>query len=225
MTSEVTRLDPKRRNWTWSITQVVLGCVFYTWLGYRSRGRERLPEEGALFLVNHQSFLDPLLVGLALQRPVSFLARESLFRIPFIGWVLRNTYVMPIRRNSAATEALKKSIDRLVDGFYVGVFPEGTRSDDGEIGKLKPGFIAIAKRAGVPVVPIGIAGAGRAFPRNAWWLRPYRVRVVYGEPIPVDEVEKLSERGREKEFVDLVQQRLEAYHQEAEAWCLGNSEA
>ena len=66
---------------------------------------------------------------------MTFLARDTLFPVPFVGWVLRNTYVMPIRRDAATTETLRESIRRVEHGFYVGIFPEGTRSQDGSIGE------------------------------------------------------------------------------------------
>lgn len=124
-----TETQPERRNWVWSVIQIVLRLAFALWLRYRARGHDKITHRGGMLLIiNHQSFLDPLLVGLPLRRPVSFLARDNLFRVPFVGWVLRNTYVLPINRESAATGALREMIARLKAGFWVGIFPEGTRS-------------------------------------------------------------------------------------------------
>lgn len=209
---------PHHRNAHWRTIQFVLQNFFGFWLNYRAKGLENLPEEGALLLVNHQSYLDPLLVGLPLQRPVSFLARDSLFPIPIIGWILRNTYVMPVNRESASTGSVRECVRRIQHGYLVGLFPEGTRTLDGSIGEIKPGFVAIAKRAKAPVIPVGIAGAYEAFPRGAWFVRPKKVRVCYGEPISAEEVERLSQRGNEQEFCDLVQSRLRNCAEHAERW-------
>lgn len=213
--------NPRRRNCVWRIIQLPFQVFCLTWIRLRTRGAGHLPEQGALLLSNHQSFLDPLLIGVFLQRPVSYLARDSLFRVPVIGWILRNTYVMSIRREAAGTESLRKSIARLEQGFLVGLFPEGTRSSDGLVGEVKPGFVAMIRRAKVPIIPVGISGAYQAMPRNSRFIRPARIRVVYGEPISVDQIEKLCQKGREKEFISLVRQRLIECHQQAEDWRLG----
>jgi 1-acyl-sn-glycerol-3-phosphate acyltransferase len=210
--------DPLSRNVVWRTIQFALQNVFCFWLGYRARGLERLPAQGgALLLINHQSYLDPLLVGLALRRPVSYLARDSLFRVPVIGWILRRTYVMPINREAASTSSLREAIRRLQHGFYVGIFPEGTRTTTGGVGELKPGFLALLRRANVPVHPVGIAGAFEAFPRGSWFLRPARVCVVFGEALTADELAAIVNRGQ-VEALEEIRRRIVACQQSAEAW-------
>lgn len=216
-------VDPRARNLVWRSCQIVLQALFVIWLRFRTEGRERLPPGGALLLVNHQSMLDPLLTGAALQRPISFLARHNLFSIPVIGWILRNTYVMPIRREAAGTESIRLCVQRLQQGYYVGMFPEGTRTHDGSLGEIKPGFLAIARRANVPIVPVGLAGALQALPRGAWWLRPATVRVVYGQPISAEEVRELTQKGREQEFLERIRVDITRCMTRAEAWRSGKS--
>lgn len=213
--------DPYRRNWVWFSIQVALRLIFTVWLRYRARGVEKIPRTGgALFLINHQSFLDPLLVGLPLSRPVSYLARNTLFTVPVIGWILRHTYVLPIDRESAGTASIRVAIERMQQGFLVGIFPEGTRTRDGRVGEFKPGFVALVRRAKLPVYPVGIAGAFEAFPRSLWNMRLSPVRVVFGDPLSPDEIEQLGGRGRgrEEEFVQTVRERVIACQREAEAW-------
>lgn len=213
---------PTRRNRVWRTLQILMQVFFTIWLRYRARGMDRLPADGGgLVVINHQSFLDPMLVGLPLKRPISFLARDSLFRVPLIGWILRNTYVMPISRESASSATIKQAVARMKHGFLVGIFPEGTRSSSGEIGEFKPGFISLIRRSRLPVYPVGVAGADRAFPRRAWFLRPARVCVVFGEPLLPEEIEPLMQRGREQELVALTRQRVAACSREAEAWRRG----
>ena len=184
---------PKARNVVWRTFQFIMQNVFCFWLGYRARGQERLDKaEGGLVLANHQSFLDPLLIGLPLHRPVSFVARDSLFKVPFVGWVLRNTYVMPISREAASSASLRETIRRMQHGFLVGVFPEGTRTETGEVGEFKPGFVALIRRAKLPVYPVGIAGAFQAMGKGSLLLKPARVRVVVGEPISVEELARFD---------------------------------
>uniref|UniRef100_A0A7C2NWP6 1-acyl-sn-glycerol-3-phosphate acyltransferase n=1 Tax=Schlesneria paludicola TaxID=360056 RepID=A0A7C2NWP6_9PLAN len=209
--------DPIARNAHWRTIQFVLQNVFCFWLGYRARGLEHLPDGGALLLINHQSFLDPLLVGLPLKRPVSYLARDNLFRVPVVGHILRNTYVMPINREAASTASLREAIRRIEHGFYVGLFPEGTRTRDGHVGELKPGFLALLRRTDAPVIPVGIAGAFEAFPKGTPFPLPGRIRVVFGEP---SDREQLAAYGKEREadLLQQVRQRIVACVAEAQAW-------
>jgi 1-acyl-sn-glycerol-3-phosphate acyltransferase len=206
------------RNVVWRVLQWICQTVFAFWLEFRARGIENLPSGPALLIANHQSFLDPLLIGLPLQRPVSFLARDTLFKVPVIGWILRSTYVMPIRRESAGTESLRVSLKRLEDGYLVGVFPEGTRSRDGRLGPMKPGFVALVRRAQVPLIPVAVSGAFEAMPRGAVLLRPRRVRVVFGTPISVDELAAFQGRGSEAGLVSLVTERLTRVLNDADEW-------
>lgn len=211
--------DPLTRNRTWRAFQILMQSVSFFWLRFQARGIERLPKTGgALLIINHQSFLDPLLVGLPLQRPVSFLARDSLFRVPVVGWILRNTYVVPINRDAASTAALRESIRRMQAGFLVGIFPEGTRSADGNVGEFKPGFLSLVRRTGLPVCPVGVAGAYEAMPRGATIARPGIVRVVYGEPIPA---EVFADRSRDDALQQLVRDAVIACQQEAARWRAG----
>ncbi len=211
--------SPTRRNWVWFSFQCILGLFFLIWFRYRARGVERIPKTGGgLFLINHQSFLDPLLVGMPLSRPVSYLARDSLFKVPFIGWVLRKTYVMPINRDSSGTGPIKEGVRRIKHGFLVGIFPEGTRSRDGAVGQLKPGFVTFIRRTKSPVFPVGIAGADKAFPRSSWFIKPRRIRIVFGAPFSPEELDQLSQRGREHELVALAHERISQCQREAEEW-------
>jgi 1-acyl-sn-glycerol-3-phosphate acyltransferase len=211
--------SPLRRNWVWYICQVILGVVFTVWLRYRARGVERIPTAGGgLLLTNHQSFLDPLLVGLPLRRPVSFLARDTLFKIPVIGWILRHTYVMPLRRETGGAAGIRETLRRIDQGFLVGIFPEGTRSVDGSLGTFKPGFAALVRRTSLPIYPVGIAGAHRALGKGSLFMKPCRVCVVFGDPFPAKVIAELKQRGRETELVAAVRARIAECQQAAEAW-------
>ena len=197
---------------------------FCFWLGYRSRGHQQLEDAGGgLVLANHQSFLDPLLVGLPLHRPISFLARDSLFRIPVVGGILRATYVMPISREAASSASLRETIRRMQHGYLVGVFPEGTRTETGEVGLFKPGFVALVRRAKLPVYPVGIAGGFQALGRKSWFLKPGRVRVVVGEPITLEELEQFASRDQDQALIDHVRRRIVECYEQAEAWRIGKT--
>lgn len=214
--------SPTRRNCIWWLFQMPARVFFAVWLRYRVRGLEHIPATGGgLILANHLSFLDPLMIGLAMTRPISFLARDSLFRVPVIGWILRRTYVKPISRENASTASIRETVQRAEQGFLCGLFPEGTRSASGEMGEFKPGFIALARRMELPIYPVGIAGTHLALGRKSYFLKPYRVRVVFGPPILPAEIAELKVRGREQELVEFVRQRVVACQREAETWRLG----
>lgn len=223
MTSKSSNLpplpSPTRRNWVWLSIQFLLRLVFLYYFRYRAKGVPNLPASGGcLFLINHQSYLDPLLVGAPLQQPVSYVARETLFPVPIVGWILRNTYVFPINLDAPSTKTFKEAIRRVAHGFFVGIFPEGTRSRDMSVGEIKPGFVALVRRIKAPVYPVGIAGAHEAFPRHTLLIRPRKVRVVFGKPFTPEEVEELSQRGRELDFARLVHERLTECCEDAERW-------
>ena len=210
--------DPYRSNTVWTVCRLFLRVFFTLLVRYRARGMQRLPARGGmLLLVNHQSNFDSLLVGLPLSRPVSFMARQTLFDLPVIGWFLRRTYVVPIDREAARGGAIRMLVELMQHGFLVGMFPEGTRTHDGALGEFKPGFLALVRRARLPIQPVGIAGAFESYPRGHW-PRPGRVRVVFGEPWLPEDYEPFCERGREADLVAEVVQRVQDCVDEAAAW-------
>ena len=137
-----------------------------------------------MLLINHQSFLDPFLVGAPFARPVSYIARDSLFRIPVVGWILRQTYVMPIKRESAGTQSLRESVRRMKHGFLVGLFPEGTRGEPEQLGVFKSGIAHLAKQhRDIPVVPVFMHGLGKTLPRGSVVPVPFYCDVFVGEAL------------------------------------------
>lgn len=212
--------SPMRRTCPWWPLQIIAQSAAAFWFNYRARGLEHLPaQSGAMLLINHRSFVDPILAGLPLDRPVSFVARHNLFSVPVLGGLLRRTFVVPINRDAAGTASLREIIRRLEHGFLVGMFPEGTRHTGPEtLGPLKPGFVSILRRAKVPVIPVGIAGASKVMPRGTVLLRPRPVRVVIGEPISASRLSELATRGRERELLDFVAGRMSDTVTAAEEW-------
>jgi 1-acyl-sn-glycerol-3-phosphate acyltransferase len=132
----------------------------------RTEGHRHVPRQGpALLISNHQSFLDPLLVGLAVRRHAVFLARQSLFRHRSLAWLMRSLHAVPVNQEGFAREGLKAILQQLDAGRVVGIFPEGERTSDGQMGSLRPGIHLLIKKMAIPIVPIGIAGAYDAWPR------------------------------------------------------------
>jgi len=135
---------------------------------------------GALIVSNHQSNLDPVLLAAKLVRPMSFLAKSELFENRFFGWMIRNLNAFPVRQGEGDVGAVKETIRRLQEGHLLNVFPEGTRTPDGEIHEMQAGVGLIIRRAGVPVVPAVIDGSFKAWPRGSKLWRRQKIRVQYG---------------------------------------------
>jgi 1-acyl-sn-glycerol-3-phosphate acyltransferase len=147
-------------------------------------GREHIPRKGAAVLAsNHISYLDPPLIGSAIWRPAWFMAKAELFDTPAFGWLCRGLHAFPVRRGTGDRAALKHSLSLLEKGEMVAIFPEGTRSQTGELGPPELGVGMLVLRTGAPVIPIAISGTNEMLPRDAKMLRPARIRVRIGPPI------------------------------------------
>jgi len=151
------------------------------------RGRvynaERLPDHGGFILAgNHVSFLDPPFFGLACRREAFYMARDTLFRNPLANWILRSWHCVPISRDRGDIGAMRTVLRLLGEGKAVLMFPEGTRSPDGQLQEARAGIGMIAARANVPIVPMRIFGTDHALPRGASLPRPARVEIKFGEP-------------------------------------------
>lgn len=145
---------------------------------------------GAVYICNHQSFLDPILMSVALRRPMNYMARDSLFRTPGFKQLIESLNAFPVRRGTADTAALKEAMRRVRDGGQVVVFAEGTRTSDGRIGPFLPGVALLAQRSGATTVPVVIDGAYECWPRTQALPGPGEIVVQYGTPIGPDEARR-----------------------------------
>lgn len=174
----------------------VLARLVVVWFGRcRVAGREHWPESGgALICANHQSYLDPPLVGLTCPRRLTYLGRQTLFENMLLAPIITFLDTIPIDREGGGLAGLKETLRRLKRGDMVLIFPEGTRTRDGQLQPLKPGFCAIARRSRVPLVPVGLDGAYDAWPRTSPLPRGGRLAVVIGESISADQVARLDDQ-------------------------------
>ena len=147
-------------------------------------GAHRVPQEGGVLLVsNHQSYLDPVLLGVRLKRPLSYMAKSGLFKFPPFAWFIRSLGAFPIKQNTADIRALKEAIERVQEGRALTIFPEGSRTENGELRPIEPGIALVIRKARVPVVPAVIDGSFDAWPQDRSMFRPARIRVIYGRPM------------------------------------------
>jgi 1-acyl-sn-glycerol-3-phosphate acyltransferase len=166
-------------------------------LGYRVRhsGLHHIPPEGGVLVVsNHQSHFDPPLVGIGCPRRMNYVSRDTLFRFAPLGWLLSSVDSIPIDREGIGLGGIKESLKRLKRGEMVLIFPEGTRSADGEIHPFRPGFTALAVRSKAAILPVAIDGAFAAWPRWKKFPGLGRIRVHFGEPILPGEFAGRDER-------------------------------
>ncbi|MGC8623693.1 MAG: lysophospholipid acyltransferase family protein [Phycisphaerae bacterium] len=177
----------------WTVGKVFLQFFSVLCFHIRVAGRENIPATGAALLVtNHQSMLDPWMIGIGSKRQIHFMARESLFKGGLGQYIFETTNAFPVRRGRADSVAVREAINRLNRGFLVNLFPEATRTMDGTIGPIAAGVAIIVHRAKVPVIPIVLDGAFEAWPRDRKFFRYSSIRLRYGKPIPYRELENLS---------------------------------
>jgi 1-acyl-sn-glycerol-3-phosphate acyltransferase len=134
----------------------------------RTWGRQRVPMNGGLLVVaNHQSFFDPVLVGMAVRRRLCYLARKTLFRNPLFSWLIRSFGAIPIDQEKPSLEGIRTALELLRRQEAVVLFPEGERTPHGQMQPLKPGVALLIRRGQVPVLPVAIAGAYEIWPRHS----------------------------------------------------------
>jgi len=187
-----------------------------TLFDFRVLHRERMIEEGgAILAMNHQSYLDPPLAGIACRREIYFLARKSLLKWPIIGPILPKVNVIPVDQERADSAALKAVIKVVGEGHCTIIFPEGSRTPDGELKPAQPGLGFVVARTLAPVVPMRIFGAREAFPRGGR-PRVFRpITVVLGEAMffTREECERAG-RAAYQQISDAVMARIAALHDE-----------
>ena len=200
-----------KRLW-YDFLRVVCRLVGVVVFRIRVRGREFIPSSGGgLILSNHQSHLDPLLIGLATDRRLNFVARKTLFAFPPFRWLINSLDAIPLDRAGSGFGGLKETLRRLKQDELVLIFPEGTRTHTGCIGKVMPGFCAIARRAEVPLIPVAIDGAFQAFPRTRNFPWPAVIHITFGRPLSPQEVADLAD---DEQLLAEVARRMDACHEQ-----------
>jgi len=184
-------------NLSYRIGWTCFRAMFAVYFRWRAYGAENVPLKGGVILAsNHASFLDPPLVGSGLKRDINYLARESLFRFPGIGALLRSWNAVPVDRDG---------------GGGIILFPEGTRTLDGKLQPARSGIGLTVIKSDAVVIPVRTFGTFEAYGRNHKFPRPFRVVVKYGEPMRFEKLRaeaKECSRVRLKEIYQEVADKI-----------------
>jgi len=186
--------------------KVIVRAIVKVIFRIKVKGLENIPKKGPVIICpNHISLLDPPVVGALLNRRIYFMAKEELFRNPFLKFLLGTGLgAFPVKRGTADLSAIKTALNHLKKGRAVGIFPEGTRSKTGKLQKAEPGVAMLAIKSKAPVVPVGIKGRYGLFSR---------VIINIGKPMTFEKYydsklssQQLAEIGEEimKEIAKLI---------------------
>ncbi len=171
-------------------------------------GENVVNHQGPLIVVaNHVSYLDPVIVGIAVKRPINFIAKKEVFDIPILGFILKKLGVIPVDKKNINPTSVKKTINLLKKDHIIGIFPEGTRSLNGQLLKLNSGMIKIALQTNAPIIPIGINGTFDFYPPHAKmpaFFKRKNIYVHFGKPIYLD-----SSKRKDAEYLKESLQKIE----------------
>lgn len=175
------------------LCKIVVRAVY----GFRSIDPQNVPPAGPVIVAcNHVSYLDPVVLGIGFLRPVTYLAKKQLFRIPVLGPIIAKLGAYPLDREAGGAAAIRAALRALKEGRCIGIFPEGGRNLDGRH-EEKGGAALLGALSGAPVVPAAIAGTRQA--------RPFHpIRVIYGEPLIVERKRKADGDDLEKWTVEIM---------------------
>lgn len=182
----------------------VVAPMFHTYFRGRIYGAEKVPQKGPLVVVsNHASYFDPPIVSNCVRRPVAFMAKEELFRIPILKQAITLYGAYPVNRKSADRSALRAALKSLENGWATGVFLQGTRTPDGRITEPKLGAATIAAKAKAPLLPVSLWGTEKILQKGSFIPRPVPLTVRIGDVIPPplsskrEELEAVTQRCAE----------------------------
>lgn len=188
----------------YAFARSVVSGIFKPLYRIEAIGIEHFPKEGGVLLcANHIHNFDPIIVGIMAPRPVHYMAKEEIFSVPVLGNIVRKCNAFPVKRGFSDREALRTGLKILKDGHVFGLFPEGTRSKTGELGKGLSGAGFFALRSTASVVPCAIIGPYRSF---------RKLKVVYGQPIDLDELRK--EKASAEQVTELIMSKIDKLKKE-----------
>lgn len=201
------RVVTKTHAFWYHVCQFTLYVFIKLFFRVKYVNAHNVPKKGATLLVsNHQSFLDPPAIGCGYYRMTNYLARKTLFKFKPFGKLIDSVDAIPLETNGLGFQGIKETLRRLKNDEAVVIFPEGSRTFDGELAKFTSGYAALAVKSNATIVPLAIAGAFEAYPRTKKFPSPFKPRVVieYGKPIGPDMYQGMTD----KEICNLVEDQI-----------------
>jgi 1-acyl-sn-glycerol-3-phosphate acyltransferase len=194
--------------WFYHVGKLIVGAFFRLFTRWRVEGRENIPPKGAVLVVaNHLNFNDPPLLGVSLGRRVIFMAKEELFRFRPLAYFLGSLGSFPVHRGRLDRKAIRQSEKVLAEGGALVMFPEATRSRNGQLQPAFPGSALFASRHGVPILPVGIAGTEK-LKKSTWIFRRPRITVNIGKLFYLPSSGGKLSKDKLAEHTELIMRRI-----------------
>ena len=206
-------LKPKKmsEDIIYNISTLLFKISLILWNRLEVYNSHLIPKSGGVLIVtNHASYLDPPIIGVAARyRPVHFMARNTLWKSKFAKWWLNNVCCIPVSRDTGDIAALKKSISILKNEKVLSIFPEGTRTIDGNLQDAKSGVGFIIEKSKCVVIPAYIDGSFKSFSKNCKWIKPNKIKIIFGKPIENIDFLSLGEGKSSYDlYVDLIMRKI-----------------
>ena len=169
----------------WLLFCTVLPIFFHLIFRGKITGRHHIPRRGPLIVAaNHASYFDAPILAYAVDRPISFLAKNTLFGLPLLGWLLKLTGSEPVHDHSLQPSLLRRATRKLMQGYVVALFPTGTRTSSGVMSRPKDGVSYLSQITQIPVLPVALIGTDMVLPKGRLFPSFYPLEVKIGEVIP-----------------------------------------
>lgn len=199
--------------WLYKVLKIIAVPLIRLYHRVNVYGKDRFDHKKTYVVVgNHVSHLDPVYIAAFYPRPLHYMAKKELFDSKFLSWLLRHLGAFPVNREAADIGAIKTALRFLKNGEAMGIFPEGGRAEKWDEQALKQGAAYLALKTKTPVLPVAIFGTKKAKPKGKNWIKPVKVRLIYGKPIPVPE-----EGVSMDEYTQWIKSALETLLKEGES--------
>jgi len=194
----------------YSVVRTIAWLILKIFWQMKIEGIENIPKKGAVIIAsNHVSYLDPAVLVASLNRKIYFIAKKEVFKNTFVSFILKKMNVFSVDRENVDIAAFKKTINILREEKILGIFPEGTRSSNGELQELKLGVVKIAMKTGVPILPVGISGTHKIYPRGKKFPTLFKNKIIakYGALQYFNKL-KLKDKVYQKEELSLLGKKI-----------------
>jgi len=172
------------RFWLFNFSRLLIAAISRLYFRIEFEGAERVPAEGAMIVApNHVSYFDPFWVSIPIKRPLRYMTWDRMTRLPLLGRLIQAYGAFPVKVEKGDRAALRQSLKHLLGGGGLMIFPEGGRTRTGRLMPFKPGVIRLALDTDAPIVPVTIIGGYRAYSPHHLFPRPYKVKIIYHDPI------------------------------------------